>query len=232
MKKLYLLPPFIFYSLTSFATKDTIVPFSSAVKKNIKNFISYSNKAYNKKDYEKATYLYDSLVNHTLIGTQFDDFTFKRIGKKKLQLSTIKIPTLIFTYASWCVMEKGEIPALNKMALDYKGKIKIIVLFWNKKKDMKKIARKFNSQIDVCYAHESYTNDCTTIKLLKKTFGFPTSYYIDANRTVVDIKKRIVKPDYKTTFNVSYENCLTVLNKDINTLLVSNSFNESRLATH
>lgn len=232
MGKFYLLTSIIFCSFTCFATKDSLVLYSIAIQKNIKSFISYSNKAYNKKDYVKAKFLHDSLINNTLIGTQFDDFKFKCIGKKKLQLSTIKIPTIIFTYASWCVMEKGEIPAINKMALDFKGKIKIVVLFWNKKKDIKKTARKFNSQVEVCYAHESYAADCFSIKLLKKTLGFPTSYYLDANRMVVDIKKRVVKPDYKTIFDVSYTNCLAILNHEINSLLISNSFNMSKLATY
>lgn len=232
MKQFYLYFFILFYSFSSFANKDSIVSFSTAVKKNIKQYISYSNKAYSKKDYIKATYLYDSLVSNTLIGTQFDDFSFKRIGKKKLQLSSIKIPTLIFTYASWCVIEKGEIPALNKMAQDYKGRIKIVVIFWDKKQNMKKIARKFNNQIEVCYAHESYSKDQEPIKLLKKTLGFPTSYYLDASRTVVSIKKRSSKPLYKIDFKTSLNNCLTALNTDINSLLVANSLNETRLATH
>ncbi|MQP24045.1 redoxin domain-containing protein [Flavobacterium sp. LMO8] len=232
MKKLYLLPLLIFYSLSCFATKDSIVTFSTAIKKNIKQYISYSNKAYSKKEYSKATFLYDSLVSNTLIGTKFDDFSFKRIGKKRLQLSSIKIPSLIFTYASWCVIEKGEISALNKMAQDYKGKIKIVVIFWDKKQNMKKIAQKFNNQIEVCYAHECYTKDQLAIKLLKKTLGFPTSYYLDATKTVVSIKKRSSKPLYKIDFKSSFDNCLTALNTDINSLLVANSLNETRLATH
>ncbi|MCU4188582.1 redoxin domain-containing protein [Flavobacterium sp. HXWNR29] len=232
MKPFYLYFFILFYSFSSFANKDSIVSFSTAVKKNIKQYISYSNKAYSKKDYIKATYLYDSLVSNTLIGTQFDDFSFKRIGKKKLHLSSIKIPTLIFTYASWCVIEKGEIPALNKMAQDYKGKIKIVVIFWDKKQNMKKIARKFNSQIEVCYAHESYSKDQATIKLLKKTLGFPTSYYLDASRTVVSIKKRSSKPLYKIDFKTSFDNSITALNTDINSLLIANSLNKTRLATH
>ena len=89
MKQFYLYFFIFFYSFSSFANKDSIVSFSNAVKKNIKQYISYSNKAYSKKDYIKATYLYDSLVSNTLIGTQFDDFSFKRIGKKKLQLAGI-----------------------------------------------------------------------------------------------------------------------------------------------
>jgi len=232
MKQFYLFFFIFFYSFSSFANKDSIVSFSTAVKKNIKQYISYSNKAYLKKDYIKATYLYDSLVSNTLIGTQFDDFSFKRIGKKKLQLSSIKIPTLIFTYASWCIIEKGEIPALNKMAQDYKGKIKIVVVFWDKKQNMKKIARKLNSQIEVCYAHESYSKDQVVIKFLKKTLGFPTSYYLDESKMLVSIKKRSSKSLNKIDFKTSFNNCLVALNIDINSLLIANSLNKIKLATH
>lgn len=232
MKYFYLYFFLFIYSLSAFANKDSVVSFSTAIKKNIKQYISYSNKAYSKKDHIKATYLYDSLVSNTLVGTKFDDFSFKRIGKKKLQLSTIKIPTLLFTYASWCIIEKGEIVALNKMAQDYKGKIKIVVIFWDKKQNMKKIAREFNAQIEVCYAHESYNKDQLSIKLLKKTLGFPTSYYLDASRTVISIKKRSSKPLYKIDFKTSLENCITALNTDINSLLVASSLNQTKLATH
>ena len=232
MKNLFLLLFAFMFSFNSFANTDSIVLFSNAVKKNIKQYISYSNKAYSKKAYEKATELFDSLVSNTLIGTRFDDFSFKRVGKKRLELSSIKVPTLIFTYASWCIIEKGEINALNKLAQDYKNQVKIIVVFWDKKQTMKKFARKFNSSIEVCYAHDSYSKDQLAIKLLKKSFGFPTSYYLDASRNLISIKKRSSKPLYKIDYKTSFENCLTAFNTDINSLLIANSFNKTKLATY
>lgn len=232
MKYAYLVTFNLLVSLIVSAKSDSIVPFSKAVEKNIKQYISYSNKAYSKKDYLKANFLFDSLVSHTLIGTQFDDFSFQRIGKRRLQLSTIKVPTLIFTYASWCIIEKGEIPALNKMALTYKGRIKIVVIFWDKKHTMKKLARKFNTQIEVCFAHESYSKDVIVLKFLKTTFGFPTAYYLNASRTVQSIKKRSPKPMYKLKYATSFKNCTAELNSDINSLLSGSNASKRILATH
>lgn len=232
MKKLYFTLFLVLNTATTFATKDSLALFSTAVQKNIKTYIRHSNKAYTNKEYQKATFLFDSLVNETLIGTRFDDFSFKRIGKKRLQLSTIQLPTIIFTYASWCVMEKGEIPALNKLAQEYKGRIKIIVVFWDKKQNMKKIARKFNSNIEVCYAHQDYSKDTKAIQLLKNALGFPTTYYLDENRKLVSLKKRSLKPVYKIDLKTSTQNCIAFFNEEIKNLLITNSFNKSILAEH
>jgi thiol-disulfide isomerase/thioredoxin len=229
MKKLYFTLFLVLQTATTFATKDSLALFSTAVQKNIKTYVRYSNKAYNKKDIQKAHFLFDSLVNETLIGTRFDDFSFRRIGKKKLQLSTIQLPTIIYTYASWCVMDKGEIPALNKLSQEYKGTIKIIVVFWDKKQNMKKIARKFNSQIEVCYAHQDYDNDIKAVQLLKNGLGFPTSYYLDSNRVLVDLKKRSLQPTYNIDLTTSTENCIVFFNTEIKKLLLSNSLNKTQL---
>ena len=132
MKKFYIL--FLILSVTANASStDTIAVFSESVKANFNKYVSLSNKAYNKKNYEKAESLFDSLVQNSLAGTHFDDFSFKRLGKSRIQLSTIDKPILLITYSSWCIMGKGEIPALNNLAKDYKDKMQIVVVFWNLK---------------------------------------------------------------------------------------------------
>ncbi len=53
MKKLYIL--FLIFSVSvQGASSDTIAVFSESVKANFKKYVSLSNKAYNKKNYEKA----------------------------------------------------------------------------------------------------------------------------------------------------------------------------------
>lgn len=95
----------------------------------------------------------------------------------------------MITYASWCVPSPGEIPALNKLAQKYGKDVKFVVLFWDRRHNMKKMARKFSSRITVCYAHESYRNDAPIVAALKHTLGFPTSFYLDDNLKVVDIRR-------------------------------------------
>ncbi len=221
MKKIYFTLILVLSTTTTFATKDSLTLFSIAIQKNIKTYINYSNKYYNKREYQKATFLFDSLVNKTLIGTKFDDFSFSRINKKRIQLSTIQLPTIIFTYSSWCIIEKGEIPALNKLAIENKDKIKIIVVFWDEKKNMKKIGNQFNSEIEVCYAHQNNNEDLKAIELLKNTLGFPTTYFLDSNRNLISLKKRSLKPIYKIDLQTSTESCFASYNQEINSLLIT-----------
>lgn len=229
MKKLALIVLLILIGSTAIAS-DTTAVFSASVKANFKKYISLSNSAYNKKDFVQAQQLFDSLVQNSLIGTQFDDFSFKQIGKKRLQLSKINKPTLIITYASWCIIGKGEIPALNKLADQYKDKLQIVVLFWNKKKEMKKIARKFNNDIKVCYAHETDTKDCKAISLLKKTLGFPTLYFLDHNLEVVDIQRSFVKPENKVDIKTSIAFYYQKFNTEITSLIISDTSRDTGLA--
>ncbi|SEQ05611.1 peroxiredoxin family protein [Flavobacterium urocaniciphilum] len=227
MKKFYLL--FLMFSITASANVDTIAVFSESVKANFKKYVSLSNKAYNKKNYQKAERLFDSLVNNSLKGTHFDDFSFKRLGKSRIQLSKIEKPILLITYSSWCIMGKGEIPALNQLANEYREKMKIVVVFWNKKRDMKKLAKKFDKDIIVCYAHDSEYKDLKTISYLKKTFGFPTSYLIDENMELVDIQKNFVKPENKMNMKNSLDFYYHKFNSGLTSLIVNDGFDNTRM---
>ena len=160
--------------------------------------------AFANKDTEKGQVLFDSLVSKYLIGTTFEDYTFKSFEKRKLRLSTIHKPIFILTYASWCIPSKGEIPALNKLAQKYAREVQFVILFWDKKSSVKKIARKFNHNVNVCYAHESYKNDANIVANLKHTLGFPTSYFLDENLKVINIKRGGAQPDNKSTYVKAY----------------------------
>ena len=229
MKKFYIL--FLIFSFSAQASSsDTIAVFSESVKANFKKYVSLSNKAYTNKNFQHAESLFDSLVENSLAGTHFDDFSFKRLGKSRIQLSKIDKPILLITYSSWCIMGKGEIPALNKIANEYKEKMQIVVVFWNKKCDMKKIARNFDNDIMVCYANESEQKDLKTISLLKKTFGFPTSYLIDENMELVDIQKNFVKPENKVKLNISLDFYYNKFNSGLTALIVNDGFDNTRMA--
>jgi thiol-disulfide isomerase/thioredoxin len=212
------------------SSSDTIAVFSESVKANFKKYVSLSNKAYNKKNYEKAENLFDSLVQNSLAGTHFDDFSFKRLGKSRIQLSKIDKPILLITYSSWCILGKGEIPALNQIAKEYKDKMQIVVVFWNKKNDMKKIARSFDNQIMVCYANDSEQKDSKAISYLKRTFGFPTSYLIDENMELVDINKNFVKPENKVNLKNSLDFYYHKFNSGLTSLIVNDGFDGTRMA--
>lgn len=178
----------VFTSQSAISQEKTIL-FSDAIKSNIKKYNKESDKVYQNGDIEKGQALFDSLVQNHLVGSKFDDYTFKSVNSKKVKLSKIGKPTFIITYSSWCVINKGEIAALNKLARNYNDSIQFIVVFWDTKQNMKKIGRQFNGKIKVCYANESYKNDATAVSTLKHTLGFPTSYFLNSDMEVVDIKR-------------------------------------------
>lgn len=174
--------------------------FSDAIKAHIRKYNIQSDIEYEKGDIAKGQALFDSLVRNYLVGSRFNDFSLKSVNSKKIKLSKIKKPVFIITYASWCVMNKGEIAALNKLSRKYAKDIKFIVLFWDKKSEAKKIGRKFSGGIEVCYANESYRNDAKVVATLKHTLGFPTSYFLNANLDVVDIKRGGIQVAPRTPF--------------------------------
>ena len=220
----------MFSVISNASSTDTIAVFSESVKANFKKYVSLSNKAYNNKNYQIAENLFDSLVRNSLAGTHFDDFSFIRLGKSRIQLSKIDKPILLITYSSWCILGKGEVPALNNLAKEYKDKMQIVVVFWNKKKDMKRIARSFTNEIMVCYANDAEQKDIKAISYLKKTFGFPTSYLIDENMELVDIQKNFVKPENKVNMKISLDFYYHKFNSGLTSLIVNDGYDSTRMA--
>lgn len=213
MRRLLLHIVVLLFPLLLFSQADSLY-FSNAVKINLKKYKTYSERAYRNGDIEKGKFLFDSLVKKRLKGTTFDDFTFKKAGGAKLQLSKIEKPIVLITFASWCVPATGEIPALNRLAQKYRKDVQFVVLFWDKKHHMKKVAKKFNHNIIVCYAHESYKNDAPIVAAVKHTLGFPTAFYLDENRKIIDIKRCgtsqvFKKTQYQKGYALNYNSYLT-----------------------
>jgi thiol-disulfide isomerase/thioredoxin len=206
--------------------------FNYVVKANIKKYNLESNLAFENKDSEKGQILFDSLVSNHLIGTTFEDYTLKGFDKKKIKLSSFKKPLFILTYESWCIPSKGEIPALNKLAQKYAKDVQFVMLFWDKKHSVKKIARKFSHNITVCYANESYKNDANIVANLKHTLGFPTSYFLDQNLKVVNIKRGGAQPDKKSTYVKAYTMNYNAFREGLGSLLIDKNITKEQLTTN
>lgn len=228
--RLILLVISIFVATQSAYSQDKTLSFTDVIKTNIKKYNTKSDIEFEKGNIEKGNALFDSLVQNNLVGSRFDDYSFKCINSKKVKLSKIKKPVFIITYASWCVINKGEIPALNKLARKYENDFQMIVVFWDVRNDMKKISRQFNSNIKVCYANESYKNDEAVVATLKHTLGFPTSYFLDSDLKVVDIKRGGVSIPIKTPFKKALEINYIVFNNRIVHFLQKNELTKEQLA--
>ena len=126
---------------------------------------------------------------------------------------------------------KGEIPALNKLARKYSEDIQFIVVFWDVKSDAKKSARQFNNKIKVCYANEAYKNDQSVVATLKHALGFPTSYFLNANLEVIDIKRGGVAVPPRTSFKKAFEMNFNVFNERLVSFLDKKENIQRQLAT-
>ncbi len=212
-------------------SQEKVVTYSEAIKNNIKKYNSKSDKEFEKGDIERGNALFDSLVQNHLVGSKFDDYSFKSINSRKVKLSKIKKPVFIITYASWCVINKGEIPALNKLARKYKNDTQFIVVFWDVKSDAKRAARQFNNQIKVCYANEAYKNDESVVATLKHPLGFPTSYFLNTNLEVIDIKRGGVPIPPRTSFKKAFDTNFEVFDKRLIGFINKNEQSAGQLAS-
>jgi thiol-disulfide isomerase/thioredoxin len=223
----------LFTLFVSFSySQDTINYFSDAVKKNITSYTKASNKAYERNNIEEGKNLFDSLVKNKLVGTKFDDFNLKVYKEKNVKLNRINKPIFIITYSSWCVITKGEIPALNILAKEHRDDMQIIVIFWDKKSDIKNIAYKFSDDIKVCYANENYAKDAHVVATIKHTLGFPTSIFIDENKNVVNIKHFENTIKLKTPIKQAIITSYNYFSKDINENLVHALSNNKGFTTN
>ena len=210
-------------------SQEGTVSFSDAIKPHLNKYNLQSDLEYERGDVAKGQFLFDSLVQHYLVGSRFNDYALKNVSGGKVRLGKIKKPILIITYASWCVLNKGEVPALNKLSKKYSKDVQIVVLFWDKKANVRKISRKFAGGIKVCYANESYRNDSGIVSTLKHTLGFPTSYYLNSDLNVVDIKRGGVATDNKITYLNAYNLNYTLFNERLKNFLVKKDEVKSQL---
>ncbi|MEW5675122.1 thioredoxin family protein [Flavobacterium enshiense] len=233
MKQFYaLFSLFFLLSSTVYAQDSAHELFSYNLHKNIKPYIKKSNAAFEKGNTILGKNLLDSLVKNHLIGTKFDNFSFKRVHQKRLHLNTIQKPIYLLTYSSWCVPSKGEIPALNKLAKKYEKDVQIVVVFWDRRHDMKKIAQKFSWRIEVCYAHETYNKDCYMVSTLKHTLGIPTTFSIDEQMYLIDIRRGGINPGPKTSYANSFKLNYDWFEKGLGYLLFNEKSNRNQLVTH
>lgn len=220
MRKTLLTLFWLLFLIPSYS-QDTIAYFSDAIERNVPSYTRASNKAYEKNDITEGKKLFDSLVKTKLIGTRFDDFNLKVYKEKNVKINRITKPIFIITYASWCVIPKGEIPALNILAKEHRNDMQFIVVFWDKKSDIKNIAHKFSHDIKVCYANEYYSKDSHIVSTIKHTLGFPTSIFIDENKNVVSIKHFENKIKLKTPIKEAIITSYNYFSKDLNENLVN-----------
>ena len=178
--------------------------FSQMIGKNIKKYTLESQKAYATNNFERAEFLFDSLINHVVNESFIDNFKFKKRSGRTVELYDYEKPIFLMTYASWCTPGVGEIPALNEIAEKHHKDIDFIVLFWDSRDKVKKVAREYSRHIDVVYVDERDNKNNYVVQSMKHSLGFPTSFFIDAQKKIVDVRRGVLHP-YEEAYEISFE---------------------------
>lgn len=205
----------LFFLLITFTAlsqdKEPKVYFSKAVGENIKTYTYKSQQAYSDGEYKRAKFLFDSLINHVINGSYLDNFRVKKLSGRKIELNEFKKPVFLMTYASWCTPGKGEIPALNDIAKQYHKEIDFVILFWDTKKKVRKASKYYNRKITILYIDEKENKHDHIIERLKHSLGFPTSFFIDEDKRIIDVTRGVLHSydeDYQVSFELNHSSFL------------------------
>lgn len=182
--------------------------FSDAIGKNIRKYRIQARKAVIRKNEDRAQFLFDSLVDHVVTGTYLDNFKVRKFPRRKVELHDFEKPIYMITYATWCVPGVGEIPALNDIVDANHNEIDFVMLFWGSRKKIRKLKRELSSKITVLYVDEKENRSDFVIRCMKHSLGFPTTFLIDQNKKIVDVRRTFFHrygESYTSSYNSHYQ---------------------------
>lgn len=188
-KKLLLLFFLITISAQSQIKIEHDILFSEAIRLNVKKYTRNSQIAYTYHDFERAEFLYDSLVNNVIKGSYLDNFEVRKLSGRKIELYKFKKPTFLITYSSWCTPTEGEVPTLNKIAKKYFKQIDFVVLFWDNRQNAKQAAKKYSRKINIIYVDETENTNNYIVERMKHSLGLPTSFLIDKDKRIKSVQR-------------------------------------------
>lgn len=207
--------------VSAFAQQEPI-SFSQALTNHLPKYKLKADKAYRTQNIERADFLFDSLVKYGLKGSKMDNFKVKNLKKKEVSLEEFSKPVYLTTYASWIVPTEGEIPALNKLAEKYGDQVDFVMLFWDNYAITKDLAKKYHKNIKVLYVDERKNNSPYVIKMMKHSLGFPTSFLLNKEKNIIDIRRKISHPfgiEFERSYDLNYDSFTSA----ISLLLINDS---------
>lgn len=157
------------------SSKEKKVPFSSKLEE-IARVYSFS----------KADSIYE-----VLIGTEMDAYEFTDLNGKRISLGEIKKPIFLEATASWCKPCKALSPALNEIVGKYSEQIEFVLLTQDTKDKARKFAASLSPKITVVPSaskHDPNSTDKIDAGRFRQVFPFPTTYFISADKEILDIK--------------------------------------------
>jgi len=109
-------------------------------------------------------------------------------------------------------------PLGANLAKNFHKQIDFVILYWDSKQDARKNSRKFNSKVEILYVDELTNRYSSTIKMLKHTFGIPTTFVVGSDKRVLNIQTNIQNP-YSLNEKEAIKNCIDSFENHVKTIL-------------
>jgi len=169
--------------------QESKVYFDSALSKYLLTYNNQVDKAIVNHDFERAEFLFDSLVKFHLKGTFVPNLKLNKISGGFIETDSLKNPFLLITKTIWST-QKEEIEAINNMATQYQNQIDIIVLYWDSFKNVKRLAKQYNKAVILTYIDETKNNNGPIVKTYKHSFGAPACFFVSQYKQLVFLNKK------------------------------------------
>lgn len=117
-----------------------------------------------------------------LVGKRAPDFTLKDINGNNVSISSLKGKTLLINFwATWCPPCRAEMPSLNRMYNEYKGR-GLVVLAVSTDKNINAVKDFLSKKPFDFYI---LTDADTKVTRQFKVFSLPTTFLIDKNGVII-----------------------------------------------
>lgn len=189
MRKFLLL--LVFTTASSLTAQNSQMFFSEALDAHLPSYLLQVEEAIRNLEQDKVKFLFDNLVEDKLVGSLMNNFKVKNTSQKNKTLEDYEKPVMLLTYSSWRISSKGEKAALNELASQYSDDVAVVLLFWGDVKQVKKLSKGYDRNIDILYVDDSENNYSLIIKNLKHSLGLPLAYTITSEKEIIDIKRRL-----------------------------------------
>ncbi len=206
--------------------------FSETLDMHLPTYIQNAEDAIKNREQDKISSLFDNLVKNNLIGTYMDNFTSKNLGKKVISFSEFEKPVILFTFSSWAIPSKGELPAINELAKEYKDDLTIVLLFWGDHKTVRKKTKDYHHSITIHYVDDQDNNNTHIIRNLKHSLGLPLIYIINSQKEIIAIERRISNKLSQPIEEAYFENKELLKNSIVTLLNNERIISEAPIVTH